>query len=62
MYYPPAIQESAPTSSEANTALETAKVGQGNVTNAPTPLDKPAKDIEHPRVSEKDKAINQETP
>ena len=62
VYYPPAIQESAPTSSEANTAPETAKVGQGNVTNAPTPLDKPAEDIEHPRVSEKDKSINQETP
>ena len=62
VYYPPVIQESAPASSEANTTPEAAETGQGSVTNTPTPLNKPAEDTEHPRVSEKDKAINQETP
>ena len=62
MYYPSTIRESTPASSEANTALEAAEAGQGNATNAPTFLDKLAKDTELLGVSEKDKVINQETP
>ena len=62
MYYPPALQESAPASSEADIAPETAEAGQDSATNAPTPLDKPAKETEHLGVSEKEKIINQEVP
>ena len=62
MYYPPTIQESALASSEADTVPRAAEASQGNVINAPTPFDKPAEDTENPGVSEKDKAINQETP
>ena len=58
----PTIRESAPANSEVDTAPEAAEAGQDNVTNAPTPLDKPAEETEHPRVLEKDKTINQETP
>ena len=59
---PPAIRESVLANSEADTAPETAELGQGNVTNAPTFLNKPAEDTKLFGVSEKDKAINQETP
>ena len=38
------------------------KAGQDGVTNASTPLDKPAEETKHPRVSDKDKTTNQETP
>ena len=38
------------------------KAGQYGVTNASTPLDKPAEETKHPRVSDKDKTTNQETP
>ena len=62
MYYPPTIRESTPTSSEADIAPKAAEAGQDSVTNAPTPLDKPAEETEHPGVSEKEKTINQETP
>ena len=62
VYYPPTIRESTPTSSEADIAPEAAEAGQDSVTNAPTPLDKPAEETEHPGVSEKEKTINQETP
>ena len=62
MYYPPTIQESALASSKADIVPRVAEASQGNVTNAPTLFDKPAEDTENPGVSEKDKAINQETP
>ena len=62
MYYLPAIQESTPANFEADTAPEAAKASQDSVINAPTSLDKPAEETEHPGVSEKDKTINQETP
>ena len=62
MYYLPAIQESAPTNSEVDTAPEAAEASQDSVINAPTSLDKPAEETKHLRVSEKDKTINQETP
>ena len=58
MYYPPTIRESAPACSVADTAPRVAEAGQGNVTNALTPLNKPAKDTECLGVSKKDKAIN----
>ena len=61
-YTPPAIRESAPTSSEANVAPKAAEAGQDSATNAFTPLDKPAKETEHPGVLKKEKTINQETP
>ena len=56
------LRESVLAKSEADTAPETAELGQGNVTNAPTFLDKPAEDTKLFGLSEKDKAINQETP
>ena len=62
MYYLPAIQESAPTNSEVDTAPEAAEASQDSVINAPTSLDKPAEETKHPGLSEKDKTINQETP
>ena len=62
MYYPPAIQEFTLASFKADTAPRAAETGQGSVTNAPTPLDKPVEETEHPGVSEKDKTINQDTP
>ena len=62
MYYPPSLLESAPSSSEADTAPEVAEAGQDNATNAPTPLNKPAEETEHPGVLEKEKVINQEVP
>ena len=62
MYYPPAIRESTPANSEVDIALEAAEAGQDNVTNAPTPFDKPAEETEHPGVSEKEKIINQKVP
>ena len=62
MYYPLAIRESARASSKADTALEAAGVGQDSATNAPTPLNKPAEETEHPGVLEKEKVINQEVP
>ena len=62
VYYPPALQESAPASSEADIAPETAEAGQDSATNAPTPFDKPAKETEHLGVSEKEKIINQKVP
>ena len=62
VYYPPAIREPAPASSEADIALESAEAGQNSATNASTSLDKPAEETEHPRVSEREKIINQEVP
>ena len=62
MYYPPAIRESTPANFEADTASEAIEAGQDSATNAPTPLDKPAEETEHPGVSEKEKTINQEVP
>ena len=62
MYYPPPIRESALAIFEADTAPEVAEAGQDSATNAPTPLNKPAKETEHPGVSEKEKTINQEVP
>ena len=59
---PHAIREYAPTNFEADTALEAVEVGQDSATNAPTPHDKPAEEIEHPGVSEKEKIINQKVP
>ena len=61
VYYPSTIQESAPASSKADTAPKAAEAGQDNATNAFTPLNKPTKETEHPRMSEKEKTINQET-
>ena len=61
-YYPPAIRESAPANFEADTAPEVVEVGQNSVTNASTPLDKLAEEIEHLEVSKKKKTINQEAP
>ena len=58
VYYPPALLESAPASSEADTAPEVAEAGQDSATNAPTPLDKPAEETEHLGVSEKEKIIS----
>ena len=62
VYYPPTLREPAPASSEVDTASKAAEVGQDSATNAPTPLDKPVEETEHPRVSEKEKIINQEAP
>ena len=59
---PHAIREYAPTNFEADTAPEAVEAGQDSATNAPTPLDKPAEEIEHPGVSEKEKIINQKVP
>ena len=58
----PAIRESTPTNSEADTALEATEASQDNATNAPTPLNKPAEETEHPGVSEREKIIKQEVP
>ena len=62
VYYPPAIQQFAPASSEADTTSEAVEAGQDSATNAPTPLDKPAEETEHPRVLEKEKIINRKVP
>ena len=57
-YYLLAFREFAPVSSEANIAPEVAEAGQDSATNAPTPLNKPVEETEHPGVSEKEKIIN----
>ena len=61
-YYPPALRESAPVSSEANTVPEAAKSGQDSATNDPIPLGTSVEETEHPGVPEKEKIIHQEIP
>ena len=62
MYYPPAIQESALASSEADTVSRATEVSQGNVTNAPTPFDKPAKDTENPGCQRNTRPLTRKHP
>ena len=62
VYYPPAIRESSPANSQANTASEVTEAGQNSATNTLTPLDRPAEETENYGVSEKENTINQEIP
>ena len=62
VYYPPAIRETAPSSSEARDVPKEAKAAGLKVDVATTALDEPAKESEPFGVAETNKGLNPGTP
>ena len=62
VYYPSAIQETAPVSFEAKGALEEAETARPKVALAITTLDEPAEESELPRAIETHGSLNPEAP
>ena len=60
VYYPPAIRETAPSSSKARDALEEAEATRPEAALAITTPDEPAKESEPSRVAETSEGLNPE--
>ena len=62
VYYPPAIRETAPSSSEARDALKEAEATRPEAALAITALDEPSKESEPSRAAETSEGLNPEAP